>query len=469
MNRPDHILAYAQTNRSRFVQELEEFIRFPSISSQPKHTADVKKCALWLANHLQHIGLETVKVIATARHPLVLGEWRRAPGCPTLLLYGHYDVQPAEPLHEWRTPPFEPDLRGRNLYGRGASDDKGQLFCHVKALESYLRTTPQVPVNIICLFEGEEEIGSPNLLPFIECHRKALAADTAVISDTRILGPDRPAITHALRGNLSLEIIVHGPRQDLHSGSFGGAVLNPIQALCEILARLHKPDGRIAIPGFYQDVKEWGPQERVYMESAGASDDQILRDAGVTRAWGEAGFSLYERTTLRPALTINGITGGHQGPGGKGIIPARASAKVSFRLAPQQDPHQAEYLFRQYIRFLKPPGLQIEIKKHSASAPTILSRQHPIMQAAARAYEQGFGTKPVFLRSGGTIPVINILQDVLSLPTVLMGFALPDDRMHAPNEKFNLEVFHRAICTCIWFYDIVGRMKPEPKKYPAEY
>jgi len=452
-------LAYAKTHPSRFLNELMAFVRFPSVSSQPKHRDAVRNCGGWLAGHLRQIGLENVQLISTARHPIVYGEWLHAPARPRLLIYGHYDVQPADPLHEWRTPPFEPTLRGDNLYGRGASDDKGQLFCHIKALEAYLRTTGRLPLNVICLFEGEEEIGSINLLPFVERHRRVLAADTAVISDTRILGPDHPAITHALRGSLSLELEVTGPRQDLHSGSFGGGVLNPIQALCEILARLHKPDGRIAIPGIYQDVKEWGQQERAYMKSVGASDHQILRDAGVTQSWGEEGFSLYERTTLRPAFTINGITGGHQGPGGKGIIPARASAKISFRLAPNQDPGRVERQFRQYINCLKPAGVQTEVRKYFGTRPTVLSRRHPMMRAAALAYEHGFGSKPVFLRSGGTIPVVNIFQDVLNVPTALMGFALPDDRMHAPNEKFYLGNFYRGINTCIWFYTIMGRKK----------
>jgi acetylornithine deacetylase/succinyl-diaminopimelate desuccinylase-like protein len=437
------------------------FIRFPTISSQPKHNADLQNCAAWLAGHLQSIGLERVQVIPTPRHPIVYAEWLHAPGNPTLLVYGHYDVQPVDPLIEWQSPPFDAQVRHGNLYGRGASDDKGQLFAHIKAIEAYLRTVGRLPVNVKCLFEGEEEIGSSNLLPFIERYRKHLSADIAIISDTRILGRNRPAITHALRGNLSMELIVSGPPQDLHSGSFGGAVLNPIQVLCEILTRLHKGDGRIAIPGMYQDVKEWKPEERAYMESVGASDSQILRDAGVTQPWGESGFSLYERTTLRPALTINGITGGYQGLGGKGIIPARASAKVSFRLASNQDPGRVERLFRRYIDCLTPAGVQIHVKKYSGSSPTVLSRQHPMMRAAAQAYKKGFGATPVFLRSGGTIPVVNMFQDILNIPTVLMGFALPDDRMHAPNEKFNIGIFHRAISTCISFYDILGRMKRE--------
>lgn len=413
-------------------------------------------CGLWLANHLQRIGLDRVQVISTPRHPIVYAEWLRAPGRPILLIYGHYDVQPVDPLSAWRSPPFDPQIREGYLFGRGASDDKGQLFTHVKALEAYLGTTGRLPVNVKCIFEGEEEIGSTHLASFIDRNRENLAASSAVISDTRILAPDRPAITHALRGSLSLELEARGLRNDVHSGNFGGVVLNPIQALSEILTSLHLEDGRIAIPGFYDEVKEWDSQEREYMKRVGSTDKEILRAAGASQAWGEPGFSLYERTTIRPALTINGITGGYQGSGGKGVIPARASAKVSFRLVPDQHPGRAEQLFRRYIHYLTPPGVQIQVRRYSGSRPTVLSRRHPMMRASALAYERGFGATPVFLRSGGTIPVVNMFQDTLKIPTILMGFALPDDAMHAPNERFHLQTFHRGIDTCIWLYTIIG-------------
>jgi acetylornithine deacetylase/succinyl-diaminopimelate desuccinylase-like protein len=458
------LLAYTRTHRSQFLDELVRFVRFPSVSSQLQHRDDLRNCAAWLAGHLCQIGLEHVQVISTSRHPIVYADWLHAPGRSVILVYGHYDVQPVDPLSEWSSPPFDPQVRNGNLYGRGASDDKGQLFTHLKAIESYLHTVGRLPINVKCLFEGEEEIGSTNLAPFIKSHRNTLRANTAVISDTRILAPDQPAITHALRGSLSLELEVSGPRQDLHSGNFGGAILNPIQLLSEILASLHKKNGRIAIPGFYENVKEWGRQERTYMKSVGATDTQILQDAGVSQGWGEPGFSLYERTTIRPALTINGITSGYQGPGGKGIIPARASAKVSFRLAPNQDPDQIERLFRQYVISLAPVGIQVKVKRYFGSKPIVISRRHFAMQAAALAYKYGFGSKPVFLRSGGTIPVVNIFQNVLNLPTVLMGFALPNDRMHAPNEKFHLENFYRGINTCIWFYTIMGCKKSTQEK-----
>ncbi len=469
-------LAYSHTNRSRFLAELKEFVRFPTISAQPMHADDLKKCAAWLANHLQHVGLEHVKVIPTRRHPIVYAEWLHAPGRPTVLIYGHYDVQPVDPLNEWASPPFEPTLRGNDLYGRGTSDDKGQLFVHVKALESYLHTTDKLPVNVKCLFEGEEEIGSPNLASFLTRNRDVLAADVAILSDMRILAPDRPAITYALRGALSLELEVNGPKQDLHSGTFGGAVHNPLQVLCEIIAKLHDANGRVAIPGFYDRVRRWScekaDEERAYMASVGPSDAQILQDAQAQKGWGEAGFTLYERTTVRPALTVNGILGGYQGPGVKAVIPSRAVAKLNFRLVPEQDPHEIDRLFRQYITRITPPTVRTMIHTSLVAKPALVSRNHQAMRAASIAYRKSFGATPVFLRSGGTIPVVNLFQEILGIPTVLMGFALPDDRMHGPNEKFHLPNFYNGIKTSIWFLAEVGagqKLKTEPTQKQADY
>ena len=295
-----------------------------------------------MPNHLRGIGLERVRIVETARHPIVYAASRRLPGRPTVLIYGHYDVQPPDPVGEWHSPPFEPTVRGQDLFGRGVCDDKGQLFTHVKALESYLKTEQSLPVNVKCIFEGEEEIGSPNLIPVIERNKRALTADVAVLSDTRMLGPGRPAINYALRGVLSLELQVRGPRQDLHSGNFGGAVHNPLQALCEVIAKLQDGRGRIVIPGFYDRVRQWSAEERARMRRTGPSDAQIIRDAGAKGGWGEGSYSLYERITLRPAMTVNGITGGYQGPGARGVIPARATAKLSFRLVPDQVPQEVD-------------------------------------------------------------------------------------------------------------------------------
>lgn len=454
-------LAHARAHRARFLEELKRFIRFPSVSAQTKHAGDVRRCAQWLAGHLKGIGMNGVRLIATPRHPIVYAEWTGAPGAPTVLIYGHYDVQPPDPLKEWTTPPFEPTVQGRYLHGRGACDDKGQLFAHVKALESCLKTSGRLPVNVKCLFEGEEEIGSPNLKPFLTKNAGKLAADAAVMSDTRMLGPKQPALTYSLRGGLGMEIEMTGPRQDLHSGTFGGAVHNPLQALCEIVARLHDKNGRIAIPGFYDRVRTLDPRERSYMATVGPPDAKILADAGAETSWGEKGFSLYERTTVRPSLSICGITGGYQGEGSKAVIPARASAKLNFRLVPDQDPAEIEALVRHHLARLTPPTVSSRVVTNLRARPAEIDRRHPAVRAAAVAYKRGFGAAPVFLRSGGSIPVVNMFQEVLGIPTALMGFALPDDRIHAPNERFFLPNFERGIATCLAYLEEMASVGTE--------
>jgi acetylornithine deacetylase/succinyl-diaminopimelate desuccinylase-like protein len=451
---------YARGNRVRFLSELKEFVRFPSVSAQPAHAPDVKRCAEWLANHLRGVGLEHARVISTPRHPIVYADWLRAPGRPTVLVYGHYDVQPPEPLSEWRTPPFEPTVRGEDLHGRGACDDKGQLFAHVKAIESYMRTLGRLPVNVRCVFEGEEEIGGLSLKSFVSRHARSLSADAVVVSDTRMLGPGRPAITYGLRGSLSLAVEVEGAPNDLHSGNFGGAIRNPLQALCRLVSSLQGVDGRVQIPRFYERVRRWPAREREYMRRVGPTDEEILRNARVARGWGERGFTLYERTTVRPSLGVTGITGGYQGKGGKSIVPARASAKIDIRLVPDQRPAEIERLFREHVCRLAPRGLKVRVSSNFRTKPALVDRTHPAMRAAAAAYRKGFGVSPVFVRSGGSIPVVNEFQEALGAPVVLMGFALPDDRIHAPNEKFHLPNFYRGIETCVWFLHEAARMIP---------
>lgn len=460
---------YARAHRGRHIAELKEFLRFPSVSSQPQRATDVRKCAQWLARHLQAIGLERVRVIPTKGNPLVYACRLHAKRRPTLLIYGHYDVLPGEPIAQWKTPPFTPTVQGSDIYGRGAADDKGQLFCHVKALESYLRPAGALPINVKCLFEGEEEIGSTHLLPFVERNRRALRADAAVISDTRMLGPRQPAISYAQRGGLRAEIEVRGPRQELHSGTFGGAVLDPIQALCEIVASLHDDQGRIAIPGFYDDVREWSDRERGYMARVGPSDDKILSDAKVDHPWGERGYTLYERTTIRPSLGINGIAGGHYGPGVKGVIPTRAVAKLSFRLVPDQDPHKVARLLREHIARVTPRAVESSVQTSSPVQPALVDRNHPAVRAAGFAYKKGFGAYPVFLRSGGSIPVVNAFQQHLGIPAVLMGFGLPDDRIHAPNEKFHLPNFYRGIETSIWYMAALQKALSAPNQASGHF
>lgn len=454
-----HALEYARARRRVSVSDLQELVRIPSVSAQPQHAADVRRCAVWLAAYLRRIGVPRVEVIATPRHPIVWAEWRGAPRRPTVLIYGHYDVQPVDPLAAWRSPPFAAAVRGGYLYGRGASDDKGQLFAHLKAMEAYLHSGG-LPVNVVVLLDGEEEIGSPHLLSFLRAHASRLRADVAVISDTRMLAADQPAITFALRGSLSLEVEVRGPARDLHSGAFGGAVHNPLQALAGLIAGLHDAQGRIAIPGFYAQVRKVSDAERRSMACAGPSDRSILLDAGVAAPWGEVGYSLYERTTIRPAFTVNGLTGGYQGEGGKSVIPARASAKLSVRLVPDQDPGEVEALVRRYIARWTPPGMRTVVRTQAGTPPVEIERGHPAMRAAALAYREGFDRLPRFVRSGGTIPVVDLLRHVLGISTVLMGFGLPDDRTHAPNERFLLANYARGIATSLHFLAQLGEPWP---------
>ena len=456
---PGLALQYARGYHRRFVSQLKEFLRFPSVSSQPARTEDSRQCATWLARHLQQIGLERVRVIPTRGNPIVYASWTNAGKCrPTVLIYGHYDVLPGEPRAGWQTPPFAPTIKGQDIYARGAADDKGQLFCHVKAIECWLRGAGKLPVNLKCLFEGEEEIGSTHLLPFVQRNQHTLAADAAVISDTKMLAPGTPAISYAQRGGLRAEIEVRGPEQDLHSGTFGGAVLNPLQALCEIIARLHDDSGRVALPGFYDDVRDWGNDERAYMARVGPSDGKLLEDGKVEQGWGEPGYSLYERTTIRPALTLNGIIGGYNGPGVKGVVPTHATAKLSFRLVPDQDPAGVGKVFREFVARVAAEAVRVSTRTFAPVQPALIDRQHPAVRAAALAYKKGFGAYPVFLRSGGSIPIVNTVQKMLGMPAVLMGFGLPDDRIHAPNEKFHLPNLYRGIETSIWYLSIAARV-----------
>ncbi|HEY3744431.1 MAG TPA: dipeptidase [Bryobacteraceae bacterium] len=444
-------LAYARRYRARFVDELKSFVRFPSVSAEPAHRNDVRACAEWLAKHLRAIGMPRVALLETKGAPVVFAASRQRPGRQTLLIYGHYDVVPAAgAATAWRTPPFDPQIRGSNLYGRGVCDDKGQMFIHVKALESYLRNGGP-PVNVKCIFEGEEEVGSPHLSSFIRRHARALRANAAVISDTKMLGPGRPAISYSQRGVLGVEIEVSGPDAELHAGNFGGAIHNPAQVLCEIVAGLHDSRGRCIIPGFYDSVRKWSTSERSYMRRTGPRDEEIVSQAQRGGAWGERGFSQYERTTIRPAVTINGITSGHQGTGVKAVIPPRAVAKIGLRLVPDQDPAEIAGLLREHIARVTPPTVRAAVRVLSQARPALVDRNEPAMHAATLAYEKGFGARPIFIRSGGTIPVVDMFRRELGIPTVLMGFALPSDRIHAANEKFHLPDFFKGIETSTRF------------------
>jgi acetylornithine deacetylase/succinyl-diaminopimelate desuccinylase-like protein len=445
-------LAYARAARSRLVGDLERFVSFPSVSSAPEHAGAVAACATWLASRLRRAGLHDAEVVVTPGHPIVRASAGAAAGRPVLLVYGHYDVQPPEPLDAWRTPPFRPTRRDGFLYGRGASDDKGPLLAELGALEAYLQTTGELPVRVECLFEGEEEIGSPHLADYLRASPGVRAADVALVSDTRMRSRDRPSVTYGLRGALACELEVDGPAHELHSGQFGGVIANPLESVCELVASLHDASGRIAIPGFYDTVRRPSREERALMRRCGPADAEVLRDAGARERAGEPGFTAYEQTTIRPSLTVSGIAGGYNGPGVKGVIPPRAVAKLGLRLVPDQDPPAVEALLRRHVARVAPAA---RLRVVSRARPALVDPAHPALRAAAAACQRGFGADAVFLRSGGTIPVVSLLAE-LGLPTILLGLALPDDGMHAPNERFLLRNLTRGVETFVWLLAELG-------------
>ena len=442
---------FSPADRRRLQSELQEFIRIPSVSGDPARAEDVKRCAHWLAGRLDRAGLR-VRVFSTPGHPIVVGQWLGAPGAPTLLAYGHYDVQPAHESDGWSSPPFGAELRDGFIWGRGASDDKGQLFTHIAAIRAVLRRGP-LPINVKCVFEGEEEIGSRNFAAFISRHRDALRSDVAVVSDTSMATPDQPALTFSLRGQLALELELRGPDHDLHSGSYGGVVHDPLQALCEIVAALHDRNGRIAVPGFYDAVQGL----RLASDIGGVRESELQRQTGVPRTWGEQGYNAAERLAVRPSLSVTGIAGGHSGPGPKSVIPARAVAKLSFRLVPDQEPRETERLVRRHLQCLTPPTVHLRVRTQLSARPALTDPRHPAIKAAARACVRGFGRAPVLLRSGGSIPAVSDIQRLLGIPVILMGFGSAEDGAHSSNEKFALRTFYRGIVTSAAFLHELGQ------------
>lgn len=450
----DAARAYSRANGERFLDELKEMLRIPSLSGDPAHAGDIRRMAQWLETHLAGLGLDRVEIMETAGHPVVYGEWLGAgPDKPTVLVYGHYDVVPAELADGWESDPFEPVVKDGKIYARGATDDKGQLFVHVKALESYLKTAGAAPVNLKLLLEGEEEVSSPNLKPFIVEHLELLRADVAVISDTSMRSIEEPAILHSLRGMTYIEIEVHGPRDDLHSGLWGGAVHNPAQALAEILARMFNADHSIAVPGFYDDVVPLTPDERAMIAKTDLTPEQYMASTGVPAVWGDAAFNIRERISARPTLDVNGLWSGWSGPGPKTIVPAKAGCKLSCRLVGNQDPHKIFELLKAYIESLTPPTVTVEVRLLTTGKPALFPFDSPAMQAAARAYVEGWGAQPLFTRGGGSIPVVADIADLMGIPVVLMGFGLDDDGLHSPNERYSIEMFQRGIETTIVYLE----------------
>jgi acetylornithine deacetylase/succinyl-diaminopimelate desuccinylase-like protein len=410
--------------------------------------------AEWLAQHMQTLGLDRAEVMETAGHPVVYGEWLGAgPDKPTVLVYGHYDVVPAVLEDGWDTDPFEPVVKDGRVYARGATDDKGQLFIHVKALEAYLKTAGGAPVNVKFLIEGEEEVSSPNLTPFIEAHLDLLKADACVISDSSMRVIEEPAVTHSLRGMTYIEVHVEGPREDLHSGFFGGAAHNPAVALVEILSSLYNPDGTIAAAGFYDDVVPLTDEERAMIEKTALTEEQFKEATGVPAVWGDQQYTIRERVSARPTLDINGLWSGYSGPGPKTIIPARAGAKLSSRLVGNQDPDRIFEVLKAHIESVRPPTVKVSVELLTTGRPALIPFTLPEMQAAARAYERGWGYAPVFVRGGGSIPVVADIAALMNIPVVMMGYGLDSDGLHAPNEHYSLEMFARGIETAIVYLE----------------
>jgi len=445
-------IQYAQQHEKDHLTELIEFLRIPSVSTQPRHTPDVAFAARWLAQKMEEAGLEHVEVIETSGHPLLYGDWLHAGiDRPTVLIYGHYDVQPAEPFELWETSPFEPTVRDDYLYARGSADDKGQVYVHVKAVEAYLRNGGKLPLNVKFIVEGEEESGGASLEAFIPENKELLSADVALVSDTAIVNKDQPAIVYGLRGMVYTFLDITGPGRDLHSGSFGGGIDNPLNVLGHIIAKLKDENGRILIPGFYDKVRPLTNEEREILAHFPLDEKSWLAETGAPQAWGDPDYTLVERLGARPTLDVHGIIGGYTGPGGKTVLPSQVHAKISMRLVPDQDPDEIAELYRDYIRDLAPPSVTVEITTGGGAPASITDFNIPAMKAASTAFAQIFGREPVFMREGGSIPVVSQFQKFLGLETVLMGFGLPDDKIHAPNERFYLPNFYRGIQTSIRF------------------
>jgi acetylornithine deacetylase/succinyl-diaminopimelate desuccinylase-like protein len=452
------ILKYIESNRSRYLAELKEFIAIPSISTSPDHRKDIKRCAEWIAAHLKDIGMQGIRIHPTKGHPIVYAEWLGAPGAPTILLYGHYDVQPVDPVNLWTSPPFQATIRGENIYARGTADDKGQVLIHFKGIEAYMKKEGRLPVNLKMIIEGEEEIGSEHLAGFVKANKKLLKADLVVISDTSMFAKGVPSLCYGLRGLSYMQIELTGPKGDLHSGSFGGSVHNPIQALSEIIAKLHDDNGRVTIPGFYDKVRKLTAKERSSFRKLPWNDAKYAKELGVGALYGEKGFTTLERLWARPTLECNGIWGGFTGEGAKTVLPAKAFAKISMRLVPDQKAAAVAKLFEKHIRKIAPKSVRVDVKYLHGGEAAITPLESPGVRAAVKALEKGFGKKPLYQREGGSIPIVVQFKQILGLETVLLGFGLPDENAHAPNEFLNLGNFFGGIRTVAHFYNELPRV-----------
>ncbi len=439
--------------RDSHLEELKEFLRIPSVSAKTEHKPDIEKAANWVAGKLKAAGLENVEIVPTKMHPLVYGESLKAPGKPTILFYGHYDVQPAEPLDLWTSPAFEPAVRDNNLFGRGTADDKGQVHIHLKALEALVKTSGKLPINVKVMIEGEEEVGSVSLWDFVKENRQRLKADALVVSDTSMLAKGVPSVTYGLRGLNYYQVEVAGPAQDLHSGVFGGAVPNPITILAEAIAKLHDENFHVTVPGFYSNVAQISKAERKALNSLPWKEKQFRKTVGAPALCGEKGYTIIEQLWTRPTLELNGIWGGYTGEGAKTVIPSKAFAKLSTRLVPNQDAKKIARLVERHIRKLLPKTVHCKFEVLSTGKPWVAPYTHPIFQKALHALEAGFGKKAVFIREGGSIPFVTQMYDTFKVPCVLMGFGLPDENAHAPDEHLSLENYFGGIRAVAIFYD----------------
>jgi len=456
----EKIINYIRSHRQQHLEELFQLLRIPSVSTIPNHAGDVARCSKVLAEHLKTIGMKAAEIMPTEGHPVVYAEWLEAPGAPTILIYGHYDVQPPEPLEQWESPPFEPKIRDGEIYARGASDDKGQFFAHVKAIEAYFKQHGKLPVNLKLLLEGEEEIGSRHLHDFVRQHAERLHADAIIISDTSMFAPGLPTICYGTRGLIATQIDLQGSSRDLHSGSYGGIVTNPIQVLADILSALKDQDGRITIPGFYEDVAKIQETEKHQFDTLPFDEEGMKQEIGVSELIGEKDFSILERRWVRPTLDVNGISGGFTGEGTKTIIPAEAMAKITMRLVPNQNPEKIFKAFKEYVRSLTPSTVTLKITGGFGAKAYLTPIDHPVLSFVSEALKNVFDHEPVFVRSGGTIGVLNTFSEVLRVPIVFVGLSQPNDNAHAPNEHMNEQAFYTGIEVAAQLYNELKEWRP---------
>jgi acetylornithine deacetylase/succinyl-diaminopimelate desuccinylase-like protein len=447
----DEIVGYIQNNINTFQEELKEFLRIPSISMLPEYKDDINRCADYVADKLRNAGLSRVKILKTEGHPLVYGEWLGAPGKPVVLIYGHYDVQPVDPIELWDTPPFEPVIKDGKIYARGATDDKGQIFMHFKSVESFFKVNGSLPLNVKFIIEGEEETGSQSLQSYINNNAELLKCDAVLISDTALFDVGIPTLTYGLRGLSYMEVEISGPVADLHSGTYGGAVGNPINILAGMIAKLHDKNGRITIPQFYDDVLKIKGKEKKIFGKLKFSEKKFAQEAGVRILEGEKGYSTLERIWIRPTLDCNGIWGGFTGKGAKTVITSKAAAKISMRLVPNQDPDKISRLFTKYIKKIAPKSVKVKVSNLNGAYPVLTSLDDPATIAAANSMAKAFGKKIAFMREGGSVPIVTVFSKKLKVPVVLMGLGLNNENLHSPNEHFNLNHFRLGIISSAYF------------------